>query len=425
MVMTTLVERVTPVNPIRTRTAVFASFLVLSVLPASGQQQDAGAKAQCTVFTIQDFSAGAENRDYEQPITASISAAFEVGGFGVIPPEKWGGEAQRRRLDARALLAETAAVSVAQAVGAALAVTGYFTVEDGRIYISLQCWDVGAGALAAGLQQTARFNIAFYSSLHDRVAEMLPRIRLREPPASIAAGAVPEKRQPTLSDLTFVSPDEGMEVFLAGDTRIGAISGGKLEWQSGGLALGARFSVEKRKVGFHTSFEMVRAAKEIRLSPLESEKVRAVELDWTLGQLLGLGAALRLYTRPDSVFFSFGNYFYLQPPLSAAGSPVVHDDASIGLGAYLFFPPSSPFRFGVSTGAGWILSVLTASGGASYADGYLDVFNWWVETKVLGPVVFLRQEWKFTTGGTASLLGANWMMINGFPIMTLGVLYRW
>src|SRR5271157_396695 len=168
--MTTLVERVTPVHPSRTRTVVFAAILVLFALPAGGQQQEAGAKAQCAVFTIQDFSSGIENRDYEQPITASVSAAFEVGGYSVIPPEKWSIEAKKRTLNDRALLAESAAVSVAQAVGAVLAVTGYFTVVDDQIYISLQCWDVSAGALAAGLQQTARFNIAFYSALHDRVA---------------------------------------------------------------------------------------------------------------------------------------------------------------------------------------------------------------------------------------------------------------
>ena len=56
-----------------------------------------------------------------------------------------------------------------------------YTVEDDRIYISIQCWDVSADVLAAGLQQTARFNIAFYSSLHDRVVEMLPQIHLETP----------------------------------------------------------------------------------------------------------------------------------------------------------------------------------------------------------------------------------------------------
>jgi hypothetical protein len=425
MAMTTLVERVTPVNPFPTRTAVFASILVLFALPAHGQQQDAGAKTQCAVFTLQDFSTGTENRDYEQPITASVSAAFEVGGYSVIPPEKWSSEAQKRGLDTRALLTESAALSVAQAVGAALAVTGYFTVVDESIYISLQCWDVAAGALAGGLQQTARFNIAFYSSLHDRVAEMLPKIRLTQSPALIGAGGAPVKRVPTLSNLTFVSPDEGMEVFLVDRTRIGAISDGKLVWKTGGLVLGSVFSVEKRKRGFDPSQETVRVASEVRLSRLVSEQKRALEVDWALGQLLGLGAALRVYTRPDTTFFFIGNYLFAQPPLNAAGNPVFHYDMNLGVGAYLFFPPDSVVRFGVSTGAGAILSYLTGPASSSYTDLYLDVFNWWLETRVLGPVIFLRQEWKFTTGGGSSLLGTGWMMIGNVPPVTLGVMFRW
>ena len=404
------------------RKGAVLSLLVLCSLPASAQQ-DTPPKA--AVFTIQDLSANAENKDYEQPITASVSAAFGVGGYSLIPPEKWAGEIQKPGITPRSLLSETVASTVARAVGADLAVTGFFTVEDDRIYISLQCWDVSADVLAAGLQQTARFNIAFYSSLHDRVVEMLPQIRLKIPTGAAAAAAAPVKRQPTVSELTFLSPDDGMEVILVGDTSLGTISDGKLVWQSGGLLLGSRISVEKRKLGFHTSFETVRAAREIRLSPMENEKSRAVELDWTMGQLLGLGGALRLYTRPDSTFFSFGNYFYVQPPLTAAGNPVYHDDANFSVGTYLFFPPESPVRLGVSTGVGWILSVLTGPAATSYADPYWNVINWWLETKILGPVIFLRQEWKYTTGDGPSLLGKRWMMVDNVPLMTLGVMFRW
>lgn len=413
-------------RPLRPLHITLFTFLAILSLPAIAQDQAGPGKKACVVFTIRDFSVGSENKDYEQPITASVSAAFGVGGYSVIPPDKWNSEVQRRALDSRALLAEAMAESVAQAVSADLAVTGYFTVEDDRIYISLQCWDVAAGVLATGLQQTARFNLAFYSSLHDRVAEMLPQIRLTQRPAQIAVGAAPVKRQPPVADLTFVSPDEGMEVFLVDDTRIGAISEGKLVWKSGGLVQGSAFSVEKRKQGFHTSHETVRAGKEIRLSRLESEKQRALEVDWTLGQFLGLGATLRVYSSPDSTFLFVGNYLFAQPPLTAAGNPVFHYDTSLGVGAYLFFPPDFPVRFGVSAGAGSVVSVLTGPAGAAYADLYLDVFNWWLETRVLGPIIFLRQEWKFTTGYGSNLLGKQWMMVAGsIPPMTIGVVFRW
>ena len=410
-------------NPVQTRIGTVLSLLVLCALQAAGQQQDASPKA--AIFTCQDFSAGSENKDYEQPITASISAAFEVGGYGIVAPETWAGEVQRRALSPRALLSEATASSVAQATGADLAVTGYFTVMGNSIYISVQCWDVADGVLAAGLQQTARFNIAFYSSLHEKVAEMLPRIHLGQRAGRAGTLEASSKRPQTVSDLTFVSPDDGMEVFLVDDQRLGAISDGKLLWKSDGLVQGSQFSVEKRKSGFHTSRQTVRAASEIRLSRLEQEQKRALEVDWTLGQLLGLGAALRVYTRPDETFLFFGNYFFVQPPLNSAGNPVFHFDTSIGAGAYLFFPPDFPVRVGVSTGAGSTISVLTGPASASYADLYLDIINWWVETKVLGPVIFLRQEWKFTVGEGSNLLGRQWMKVGEIPPMTLGVMFRW
>jgi hypothetical protein len=424
--MTTIAKRVTLVHPFRTRTAVFAAILVLIAFSAHGQQQEASPKTLCAVFTIQDFSAGTSNRDYEQPITVSVSAAFEVGGYALIPPEKWSGEAQKRGFDGRALLSETAALSVAQAVGAAVAVTGFFIIDNDNVYISLQCWDVAAGVIAAGLQQTARFNIAFYSALHDRVTQMLPQIHLAaQPPVGNGPAAVSVKRVLTLTELTFVSADEGMEVFLVDGTKVGQISDGKLVWKTNGLVLGSAFSVEKRKAGFDPSQQTVRVARVVRLTRLVVEQKRAIEVDWTLGQLLGLGAALRLYDRPDWTFFFMGNYLFAQPPLNSAGNVVLHYDLNMGVGTYLFSPPDAMVRFGISTGVGAISTYLTGPAATGYGDFYLDVLNWWVETRALGPVIFLRQEWKFATGLGANQLGTGWIMVGNFPPMTLGVLFRW
>ena len=406
------------------RTLPFLTLLVAALAPLPAQEA-AAEHNQTVIFTIQDLSTGADTRDYQDPITASISAAFGVAGYAVVPPEKWSDEARRRSLVPRALVSQVNALAVAQAAGGDLAVTGYYLVEGDRIYVSLQCWDVAAGILAAGLQQTARFNLAFYSALHDQVAEMLPKIHLQAAAVPASAGPGPVSRQPALADLTFLSVDEGMELFLAGGTRLGEIKDGRLVWQTGGLVPGSRFIVEKRKLGFHIGRETVRAAREVRLGRLVSEKTKALEVDWTFGQLAGLGASLRIYSRPDAGFFFLGNYFYVQPPLTSAGYTVFHYDISAGIGSYVIFPPDSFVRLGVSTGAGSIATVLTGPAGASYGDLYWDVFNWWIETRVLGPIIFLRQEWKFTLGTGSGLLGRQLMNISYFPPMTLGVVLRW
>ena len=158
---------------------------------------------------------------------------------------------------------------------------------------------------------------------------------------------------------------------------------------------------------------------------MEKEYMHGREVDWTWGQLAGLGTTYREYMMPDAFFIFVGTYLFVQPPLTSAGAPIYHADLSLGVGDYLFFPPDFPVRLGISAGAGM---VTTISGGGVLppgADLYLNVINWWVETKILGPVIFLRQEWKFTVGLGRNYLGTQWMTVTNIPPMTLGVMFRW
>ena len=409
-------------RPLRHLPITLFTFLAILSLPAIAQDQAGTRKKACVVFTMEDLSGGTETSDYAQAITASVSAAIEVGGFAMVARDSWENEVQKRLLKRRALLTQATALAVANAVTADLAVTGYYTVQDEQIFVSLQCWDVRGGRLIAGMQQKARFNLAFYSSLHDRVAEMIPGIKLQEEPPQSIATAAPRL---TLPEITFLSPDEGMEVLLAGDASIGVITDGRLVWKSGGISPGTKLNLEKRKQGFHTASQTVRAVREIRLSKIEKIQTRALEADWTWGQLLGLGTALRIYTVPDTFFIFGSGYLFMQPPLSSAGSPIFHFDETFGLGGYLFFPPDFPVRLGISTGVGIVVTIPASAVVPPAADIYLNVINWWVETRVLGPVIFLRQEWKFTTGVGFNYLGTQWMTVANIAPMTLGVLFRW
>ena len=75
------------------RKGAVLSLLVLCSLPVHAQQ-DTPPKA--AVFTIQDLSVNAENKDYEQAITASVSAAFGVGGYSLIAPRNGRGRPRNR-----------------------------------------------------------------------------------------------------------------------------------------------------------------------------------------------------------------------------------------------------------------------------------------------------------------------------------------
>ena len=354
------------------------SLFMVCAVSARAQDQTPPDKKACVVYTMQDLSVGGATADFAQPITASISAAIEVSGYSMIPADAWGAEVRKGKITPRALLRENTGIAVARALDADLAVSGYYVVQDEQVFISLQCWDVRAGRLVTGLQEKARFNLAFYSFLHDRVAQMLQRVALQEPTArdGTPAGSAQEAPRVPLSQITFLSPDEGMEIRLAGDLSIGTVGGGKLLWKAEGIGQGTDLLVEKRKPGFHSSWQTVRVLEEIKLSKLEKEYPWAISADWTWGQLAGAGTTFRAYTNPDWFFFFLGTYLFLQPPLSSAGSPVYHADFSLGAGSYLFFPPDFPIRLGISAGAG-LVGTFSGSGAIPPGtDWYLNVLNW-------------------------------------------------
>ena len=213
-----------------------------------------------------------------------------------------------------------------------------------------------------------------------------------------------------------------MNISLPGGMKLGSITNGRLSWDAG-LAQGAVFHVLKQKPGYHDEWQTVRAAREIQLSPLLRTHSLAVEADWTFGQLAGLGTTLRSYIVPDNSFLFLSGYFFVQPPLSSAGLFVYHVDGSVGLGGYILFPPGAFIRLGVSTAVGNVLSITPVG---IYTDVYLNLFNWWLETRAIGPaVIFLRQEYKFTMGVGNNLLGVGMINVQNFPPFTVGVRFEW
>ena len=388
--------------------------------PVAGQDQAPPQKIPCIVFPVQAIAGGPSAADYEKTITDSVSAALAVGGLTLLGPETW--SAAARNVDRRTLLESAVAVGTARTAGAAVAVTGYYTLQDQRIAVFLQCWDVKTGRLLASLQQAARFNLAFYSALHDRIVEILPRITAAPRPAT-AIASIPGRF--ALAEIDFLSADDGTEIVIDGDRSVGTVSGGKLVWKNPGISPGETILVEKRKEGFHTSTESLKGAQELRLSPLVPMSRFDVDVAMTGGLLPGAGAWLRAYIVPDELFLDFGAYPFWQTPSSASGHYITHVDTSYGVGSYIGTPADWPVRFGVSTGVGVIVTPSFASGGPDYTDAYLNVFDWWVETRIFGPVFFLRQEWKYALGLGTNLLGTGWIMANDFPLMTFGVSFQW
>jgi hypothetical protein len=381
----------------------------LAALPASAQQP---APAACVIFTIQDLSPeGSDSRDYTQSITEAVSAAASAQQYTLVDANIWQDAAKAQSLDPSRIFAQTSALAIARAVGADVAVTGFFSVQNDQVYYSIECWDVGAGRLAAGIQETTPFNLAFFTALNQKLTTSLfPSVQLER------------KDSPRL---VFTSRDEGMEVLLSGDLDIGQITNGRVSWPVSGLMPGTRIIVEKRKTGYHTDRQTVTlvTGKDIPLAPLAPEHSKGAEIDATVGRLLGAGATLRAYGIPDWYYLYAGTYVWMQPPATFALRFAFHGECRFGLGGYVIFPPTSWFRFGISGGPGVIFSTLSTPGFPLFTDVYLDAVSLLLEVDLARMTFFLRQDFKYSFGVGTNLLGQGWLMNSG-PVITLGVLLR-
>ena len=214
------------------RTPLLLTVPALLMLAASFAPAQAQAPLVCVVYPIQDLSPdGSEAQNYRQSITDAVSAAAGVQGYTIVPADAWQPAAQAQSLDPSHIFTQTDALAIARAVGADLAVTGSFSVQNDQVYYSLQCWDVGGGRLASGVQETTPFNLAFFTALSQKLAsDLFPSVKLER------------KEAPRI---VFSSPDEGMEVILAGDMSIGKITDGQVSWPLPGG--GARHKSHCRK----------------------------------------------------------------------------------------------------------------------------------------------------------------------------------
>jgi len=382
--------------------------LTIALPPAFAQTPVAGTR--CLILPVQDLSATDAAKDYVATITDAVRAAFSARGYTVLSDAEWSSLADSRNLDPSLAVSSGDALAIARTAGADVAVTGYFTLQNDQIHYALQAWDVAAGTLSAGLEETSPFNLAFFSALSVAMNDrLLSRITL-------SAKATPL--------VTFTSANEGMQVLIAGDLDVGRVSAGRLAFALGSVGPGTRVLVRKVLKGYHTAEETVTLVtdKDIPLKPLQKEHRAGAEASLTSGQLLGAGGAVRGYAIPDWLFLSIGGVLWVQPPATFAPRFAFHTDTSVGLGGYLFFLPDSPVRVGVSTGAGIMMTFVPAL--PAYADFYLNVGSWWVEAGIAGTTFYVRQEYAYALGLGTNLLGTGWMM-GQFPPTTIGMLFRW
>ena len=271
--------------------------------------------------------------------------------------------------------------------------------------------------------RTARTNLSIYNAIADAAAELIPKIGPIGPP--------PVARSPVVKEISLLSEDEGMQVYMGDEGLVGSITDGQLLLPPIPFAIGTKINIEKRKEGYHDGEQTVKLKDPemvIELSPLRKQTRSATELNWTAGQLLGFGLAQRFYLKPDQTFMSFEHYFYVQHSFSG-GKPVFDHDLRALFGGYVFSGPDRLLRFNMSTGVGMIVTYFALRHQTVYADYYWNLFNVALELNFNRFLLYLRPEAKYALGiGTPNLLGREWIGLTsegGPTIFTLGIARKW
>jgi len=375
------------------------------------------------VFAPADLSPGEAKKNLREVIAALAVEELSSAGFQVLPLEKVEEITASKGLSPEQTLLGPAAVETARELGAGLALTGFYRVEENRLLLELKVYDTAQGRLLCGALRSGWANLTLYNLVAGTLEAMQ---------AQIIAGAGPAQEKPPESQgqaLTLLSSDEGMEVLLAGVSLAGRIDGGRLKLPGGSYLPGTELFLEKRKQGWHSSRERIQVPSgetEVALKPLSRKHRWAAELAWTTGQLSGAGLGGRFYLRPDRTFIATEQYFYVQKDFQADGKPLYHHDLRFLVGQYLLPGPGSPLRFGVSAGGGAILTFSSAQRESPAVDYYLNPLNLFLELDLGDWSLLLRQEGIYSLGLGSSLLGRGWLLVNGqVPPLTLGVVRKW
>ncbi len=313
----------------------------------------------------------------------------------------------------------------ARDVGAKIVIFGTAALAEDRLVIQLSAYEVSSRQIISGSVTNGRIDLSLYNTIDSAVAELSSKVLdwvANSPMNELHSNA------PLLRSLSLQSADEGAQLYLPGGELLGTIRGGSLTTSRLPVPVGSTFSVEKRKPGYISEWETVRITRpdeKVKLSALWPVTNFATDVMWTLGFPAGGGVGLRLFLKPDWLFAVVNYQLSVQAPTFTGGFSAVHFLNYGGLGSYLFWGPTSHFRFSVSAGYGASCTFLTVPGAGSFIDGYISFLNPTFYANFRRFYAFVRTNFWFVIQSSGGLLEGGTMGYNGPSPITFGVGYKW
>jgi len=461
---------------------------VLIALSLSGVPPDQQVNRICLFLLAAKTEEANEIRSI---VIEELTREMEKRGFAIIPEQTWRAKLSQEELSSLELFQSSAAVPLAERVEADIALIGSVQIEGQDIILKIRGYDVITSNLVFSREEREAKNIGIYNTVSSLSKELIDtllgwvesqrgKIALSQSETSVHESELDEQRsreliipptervleseappseepneapiqgsgefaeeemkaEPVVLEqtpdqkevkvrVTLLSNDEGAQVYLGPDQRLGTIENGKLVIE---VPANMQLAIETKKPGYHVNreyFEVSDQSAELRLRPLFKKTRFGFELFSTSSQFLGIGAGFRLYVVPDYIMFRADDYIYFS--INSGGDdspPAFHNDFRIQFASYLFAPPSRRLRFGVATGIGIILSTLgksnTQSQNSTFYDFYWDVVDLWLDFNWHKGAVFFKVETKYALGLGVCLLEPGFLTKYG-PQFTVGWLMK-
>lgn len=311
--------------------------------------------------------------------------------------------------------------------GSDLVLTGFLSFEGKRMFVQLKLFDPGVGSFIGAGSASGFSGLSGFNLVQEAVGGIAGDLA--------ASKQAIEKRRAldarTVKRILFASKEEGMELSLADGTPLGTIKNGSLEVQGMGhrFLSGDTLIVQKSKEGYYSETESVKLnenGQAVRLGRLTKKPDTAVLVEISEGHFPGAGVGFRRYIVPDYFYAEFLDAAFLQFDFYNPAKPAFHNDLNFVLGGYLFFSHRFPFRMGVSSGLGGILTVLPVKDSPLYIDMYLNPANLFLELNLKDWAFYARVSGKYALDLGNNLLDRGWISIpDRGPVVSLGVMKKW
>jgi hypothetical protein len=417
-----------------------AVFMLLLLLLAALSPAAADNAGRTCLLLNANLSETASLDIFRDVITDALAVELKLADFTLVEEEE-GRQAQKQRgLRDEELIRGPTALALARELGADIAVTGFVRIEDSQIICGLKGYESKDGRLMVSVLKRGGAGLKVFSMINAAAAELIPGLTEPAPPPveavkqvtrELAVRTLTTEYRPVemgkLIQVTLLSPDEGAEVFLAGQERVGVIEEGRLSFEA---KAGTRLLLEVRMPGCYdreVEVQLRDQDRRIRLTALQPEESSGVELEVYFPQLLGLGAAYRHLILSGRMFLRAENYLYAQYPahlINLRSLPVLHNDIRLLLGGYILMPEASSFKVGLALGGGGTLTKLVRPlGSPFYLDLYINTLVTWLEYRFRRVTVFYALEDRYVLGIGNNLLGEGHVAEG--PYISAGVTWKW